>query len=69
MKVMGHMFSNNYGGNWEGLPDYMQQMMKSYYGGLQPFGAVFGIFHLVSWVLVILILVALFRLVWKRGSK
>ena len=66
---MGHMLGYGFSGNWENMPDYMQQMMKSYYGGLRPFGSAFGILHLISWVLVMVLLMTLIRYFWKKGSK
>ncbi len=64
------MFGNGfYGGSWDQMPDYMKQMMQSYYGGLRPFSPFLGLFHLIIWVLVVILLIGLIRWVWKKGNK
>lgn len=67
--MMGHMFEGGYGGNWDNMPEYMQNMMQSYYGGLAPFSSLFGVFQLVTWVLLIAFLIAAIRYLWAKGSK
>lgn len=59
----------NYGTNWQNLPDFMKQMMQQYYGGFQPFWGFLGFFHLIVWVLVVVLLIGLIRWVWKKGNK
>jgi len=67
--MMGMMGGNYFNGDWSSAPDYMKQMMQSYYGGVQPFAGFFGIAHLIVWVLVVSLLVAAIRFLWKKGSK
>ncbi len=68
--MMGHMFGNNfYNGNWDSMPDYMKQMMQSYYGGMQPFWQFTGVLHFITWLLVAALLVAAIRYLWNKGNK
>lgn len=72
--MMEHMFNRGLyeglsGGNWEGMPDYMKNMMQSYYGGLRPFVAVAGILDVVKEILVVVLLVAAIRWLWMKGGK
>jgi len=67
--MMNYMMGSGFGnGNWENMPDYMQSMMQSYYGGLMPFGSLFGLMHVVSWVVIMALLIALTRYFWKKGK-
>ena len=65
--MMGHM--GVYSGNWSDMPEGMQNMMQNYYGGMYQYGNWYGLGHLVICVLVIALLVALVRYVWKLGDK
>lgn len=62
--MMGHMWGNY--GNWDQAPDYMKQMMQSYYGGLAPFSSLFGLAHVITWLLLVALLVALIRYFWNK---
>jgi len=67
--MMGQMFGNGYyGGNWEGMPDYMKNMMQSYWGGVGPFLGIVGILELVKEILVIILVVAAIRYFWNKGG-
>ena len=59
----------SYGGDWSSMPDFMKQMMQSYYGGAGFLWQFAGIFDFVKSVLIIVLLVALIRWVWRKGSK
>lgn len=64
------MFNRMMDYDWNSMPGYMQDMMQSYAaGGGGLFFRLGGIFELVTWVLVIILLVAAIRLLWKKGSK
>lgn len=68
--MMGHMIGRDfYGSDWNSMPDYMKQMMQNYYGGLSPFGGFLGVMDFVTWALIIVLLIALIRLVWKKGDR
>lgn len=67
--MMGHMFGNSYTGDWDSMPDYMKQMMQNYYGGSSFFWQFAGILEFVTRLLVIILLVALIRWVWKKGNS
>jgi len=67
---MGSMFSSGWsGGSWDSLPDYMQQMMQSYWGGMRPFVAYTWLAHLITWILIVALLVAAIRYLWIKGGK
>lgn len=66
ISMMGMMNYGNWGGDWNNMPSYMQKMMQNYYGGLAPFGSLFGLMHLISWVLVMALLVTLIRYFWNK---
>lgn len=55
---------------WGGITNLMREMMGPYRSGG---GYVFWQFHwlleLVTWVLLIVLLVALIRWIWKKGDK
>ena len=55
--------------NYDTLPDYMRQMMESYWGGMRPFMAYTWFAHLVTWLLIVALLVAAIRYLWKKGGK
>ena len=55
--------------NWDSTPEFMQQMMQQYYGGLRPFWGLSGILDLVTSVLVIVFLIAAIRWLWKKGGE
>ncbi len=65
--MMGGMMRTQFN-NWDSMPDYMQQMMQSYYGGVKPFGAFIGLMELVTWVLVMALLVTLIRYFWNKAK-
>jgi hypothetical protein len=69
--MMGNFFGNGngYAGEWDSMPDYMQNMMQNYYGGNQFFWQFTGVFHFVTWILLIILLVALIRWTWNKGNK
>lgn len=68
--MMGHMFAGGWsGGNWDTAPDYMKQMMQGYYGGISPFVQFAGIAHLITWVVIMLLIIAAIRYLWKLGDK
>lgn len=66
--MMYRMMGGNWG-NWDSMPDYMKDMMQGYWGGARPFWAVAGIFELVMSLLVIAVLIALVRYLWKLGDR
>ncbi len=68
--MMGHMFrSGYYGGNWDSMPDYMQKMMQDYYAGNQILWRFSGLMDFILWSLLVILLVALIRWVWRKGDK
>ena len=56
-------------GNWDSMPDYMKQMMQSYWGGTQAFWGLGGIVDFVTSILLVILLVAAIRWLWKKGGK
>lgn len=66
--MMNRMMLGPGWGSWDTMPDYMKQMMQSYWGGTRPFWAVSGVLDFVTSVLLIILLVAAIRWLWKRGS-
>ena len=67
--MMGRMMGYGGFGNYDSLPDYMKQMMQSYYGGVGPFAGFMGIFELIHWILIAALLVAAIRYLWNKGGK
>lgn len=68
--MMGHMFNGGfYGDNWDTMPDYMKQMMQNYWVGTKPFLALGGILEFVTHILLIVLLIAAIRWLWKKGDK
>lgn len=67
MNMMGRGMM--YGGDWNSMPDYMKQMMQSYYSGAKPFWALGGILDFVTSILWIVLLTAAIRWLWKMGNK
>lgn len=59
----------NYGGNWDDMPDYMQKMMQNYYGNNQLLWTVSPILSFAVQILLIVLLIAVIRWVWRKGSK
>ena len=66
--MMGRMMGTPYG-NWDSMPDYMQQMMQQYWGGLKPFWGLSGVMDIITQVLFIVLLIAAVRWLWKKGDK
>ena len=62
------MGGSNYG-NWDGVPQGMQQMMQNQYSGMYGYGNLYGLGHLIFCVLIIALLVSLIRYFWKMGDK
>lgn len=55
-------------GNWDDRYFYGRPMMWGFGGGQS--GLVVGsVFSVITWILVIMVLVALFRWLWKKGNK
>ena len=67
--MMGHMFGSWNGGSWDTAPDYMKQMMQSYYGGMSGFLPYSGIIHVLTWLLLAALLIAAIRYLWNKGGK
>lgn len=68
--MMGQMFARGWsGGNWDSTPDFMKNMMQQYWGGVQPFWGLAGIIDLVQEVLILILLVAAIRWLWRKGDK
>lgn len=67
--MMGIMNFGSYGGDWNNVPSYMQQMMQNYYGGIAPFSSLFGVMHFIAWVLVMILIIAAIRYLWNKGGK
>jgi hypothetical protein len=67
--MMGHMFGDGYYGDWNSAPEGMRQMMQSYYGGLRPFGTLYGLMHFLTWILLMALLVSLIRYIWLKAEK
>jgi hypothetical protein len=65
--MMSHM--GWYGGNWDSAPDYMKQMMQSYWGGVQPFWGFTGVLDFIIKILIVVLLIAAIRWLWKKGEK
>jgi len=65
--MMGNMMGSGWG-NWDSMPDYMREMMQSYWGGTQPFWGVSGILDFVTSVLWVVLLIAAIRWLWKKGN-
>lgn len=57
-----------YGGDWNNVPNYMQQMMQNYYGGIAPFGGLLGFLQVVICLLLIVLLVVLIRYFWLKAK-
>lgn len=64
---MMHRMMGSAWGNWDQMPDFMREGMQQYWGGLRPFWAFGGILDLITSLLVIALLVAVVRWLWKRG--
>jgi len=67
--MMGRAMMYGGFGNYDSLPDYMKQMMQSYYGGVSPFAGFAGIFELIHWILIAALLVVAIRYLWNKGGK
>ena len=67
--MMGRMMTYGGFGNYDSLTDYMKQMMQNYYGGVSPFVGLAGIFELIHWILIAVLLVAAIRYLWNKGGK
>ncbi len=63
-------FGNSAGSGWGGMAEVMREMMGPYRSGG---GAVYWQFHwileLLTWGLVIALLVAAFRWLWRKGDE
>lgn len=72
MRYLGPGWEGNASGSawYPQMNDYMRQMMSPYLSGP---GSYFWQFQwilcLVTWILVIVLLIALIRWVWKKGDK
>ena len=56
-------------GDWNSMADFMKEMMRPYQsGGGLVFWQLHWFFELVTWVLIIALLVALVRYLWKKGN-
>lgn len=67
---MMNMFGNSGDySNWADMPENMQRMMQNYYGGMVNDSSWYGLAHLITWVLIIALLVALVRYFWMLGDK
>lgn len=66
--MMG-MMNFGYNGDWNNVPQYMQQMMQNYYGGIAPFSSIFGVMQFLTWVLVLILLFAAIRFLWNKGGN
>ena len=55
-------------GNWDSMPDYMREMMQSYWGGTRAFWGINGILDFVTSVLWVVLLIAAIRWLWKKGN-
>lgn len=66
--MMGRMMMGPGWGSWDSLPDYMQQMMQSYWGGTRAVWGLSGILDFASQVLWLVLLIAAIRWLWKKGS-
>lgn len=70
--MMGNLdkFGADGGNGWGGMADPMREMMGPYRSGG---GAVYWQFHwileLVTWGLVIALMIAAFRWLWKKGDE
>mgnify|MGYP001583980508 CR=1 FL=1 len=64
--MMGHMWGNY--GNWDQAPDYMKQMMQKYYGGTAPFLGFAGVMEFITWILLVILLIAAIRYLWNKGG-
>ena len=58
-----------YGDNWSDMPDYMQNMMRNYYGGSSFLWQFAGILDFLLKILFIVLLIAVIRWVWMKGGK
>lgn len=67
--MMGRAMMSSGWENWDNLPDYMQQMMQSYWGGIGPFWALSGILDFAIQILWIILLIAAIRWLWMKGGK
>ncbi len=56
-------------GQWDDVPSYMQNMMQNYYFGSPVLWQFDSLLNLIRSVLIIILLVALVRWVWRKGDK
>lgn len=54
--------------NWNGMVSFMREMMGPSGSGFW-FWQLHWILELITWILIIAVLVALFRWLWKKGEK
>jgi len=66
--MMYRMMGNSWG-NWDSMPDYMKDMMQGYYGGTRSLWGFSGLMDFVVQVLIIVLLIAAIRWLWKKGDK
>jgi len=66
--MMGRMLMGPGWGSWDTMPDYMKQMMQSYWGGTQSLWGISGILDFVTSVLWVVLLIAAIRWLWKKGN-
>lgn len=67
MNMMGRGMM--YGGDFNSMPDYMKQMMQSYYGGMRSFWGFAGFLDVATSILWIILLIAAIRWLWSKGGK
>lgn len=70
MHGMGYVLGNSDSNGWGQMADVMREMMGPYRsGGGYVFWQFHWLFELVTWVLLIAILVAVLRWLWKKGNR
>jgi len=66
---MGHIFDGGYYGNWDSMPESMRQMMQKYYQNVSSYWPFLGLMRFITWILIVMLLVALIRYFWLKGNK
>jgi len=66
--MMNRMMMGPGWGSWDTMPDYMKQMMQSYWGGTKAVWGLNGILDFLAAVLWIVLLIAAIRWLWKKGN-
>jgi hypothetical protein len=57
------------GANWDSMPDYMQNMMQKYWGGVGTFWGLAGLIDFITSILLMVLIIAAIRWLWKKGDK